>query len=195
MFTIFVYISDIEFVQNNSQWFFDFAPSRAPEPISYNTNNQAVPFLIAHNFCVHGDSDQSRPNAENAPQNLMTWITITNRIICLDPISMLAIFVLLVCAICPIFASAGDRHPFHSACIRDCSKSNCSTAVSAQQRRLAGNPIEEYFHDLFMWKCHEHCIYDCMWQTTEYFVRSEYGIPQFYGKVRYYNWQSVIICA
>lgn len=37
---------------------------------------------------------------------------------------------------------------------------------------------------VLQWSCDDECKYNCMWHTTQIFMRQGLDVPQFFGKVR-----------
>lgn len=81
-------------------------------------------------------------------------------------------------------ASIGDRLDVFYDCNHQCLTDNCSYQKKIE-RFKATQPA---YLALLGWDCYEECKYQCQWETIQFLLSDEIGLPanelpQFYGKV------------
>ena len=75
--------------------------------------------------------------------------------------------------VCVANASNGDHSPYFQECLHKFITSNCTKGFNEKR------PI---YLSIFMWDCVEESKYECMWLTVDFYIKSRFDVPQFYGK-------------
>jgi post-GPI attachment to proteins factor 3 len=74
-----------------------------------------------------------------------------------------------------VFASNGDRSSYFQNCLYELINKNCSDLE-------VFNKNQPFYLKLLLWDCVDETKYECMWSTVDFFIKSRFDVPQFYGK-------------
>jgi post-GPI attachment to proteins factor 3 len=95
---------------------------------------------------------------------------------CWHSVFLLTAYMLISCNVL-VLASMGDRSEYYYNCMKTCKASNCTND------RLSVFDARQPLHlKLLGWECVDECKYECMWATTNWFMKHRQRVPQFYGK-------------